>query len=97
VAPIVTLNGASSLSLVQGTSYTEEGAVATDDIDQTLTPVISGTVDTGSVGTYTITYTATDSSGNTGSSTREVTVTASTVAEPVVVEPVVVPTEPVTP
>ena len=39
---------------------------------------LSGTVDTDTVGTYTITYTATDASGNVGTATRTVTVVDTT-------------------
>ena len=39
---------------------------------------VTGTVDTSTVGTYTITYSATDASGNTSSETRTVTVVDTT-------------------
>ena len=56
--------------------WTDPGATA--DGGETVTA--SGTVDTNTVGTYTITYTATDAAGNTGTATRTVTVVADTTA-----------------
>ena len=42
------------------------------------TVTASGTVDTSVAGTYSITYTATDAAGNTGTATRTVTVVDTT-------------------
>src|SRR3989338_2378390 len=64
IAPIITLNGESSINLNIDEIYTEEGAMATDDVDGDVAIVISGSVDTSTAGTYTITYTATDTAGN---------------------------------
>ncbi len=73
--PVITLNGNNPLSLTQNTTYVEAGATATDDVDSSVSVIISGTVDTSTVGTYTITYTATDTATNTATSTRTVNVT----------------------
>ncbi len=54
--PVITLNGNNPLSLTQNTTYVEAGATATDDVDSSVSVIISGTVDTSTVGTYTITY-----------------------------------------
>ena len=43
--PVITLNGASSIELTQGTAYTELGATATDDRDGTVDVTVSGSVD----------------------------------------------------
>jgi len=73
--PVVTLNGQSSLTLTQGDVFTDAGANVTDNSGESITAVVSGdTVDTSVPGVYTITYTATDSAGNSGSATRTVTV-----------------------
>ena len=73
-APVVTLNGAASQTVsLQGT-YTEMNATANDDVDGTITPTTSGTVNVNQTGVYTITYTATDKAGNVGTATRTVTV-----------------------
>jgi hypothetical protein len=55
---------------VPGFSWTDAGA--TSDGGETVT--VSGIVDTSFAGTNTITYTATDAAGNTGTATRTVTV-----------------------
>lgn len=70
--PVVTLNGPSTVTLVQGTAYLESGASATDDVDGDLDVTTTGTVDINTPSTYTITYTAIDSANNTGSATRTV-------------------------
>ena len=54
----------------QGATWVDPGATA--DTGETVTA--SGTVNTSVVGTYTITYTATDAAGNAGTDTRTVTV-----------------------
>ena len=72
-APVITiLSGTDTVG--QGSTWTDAGATA--DSGETVTA--SGTVDTSAIGTYTITYTATDASGNTGTTTRTVTVVGST-------------------
>ena len=47
-----------------------EGVTASDDVDGVITPTIAGSVDTSVVGEQTVTYTATDSAGNTVSVSR---------------------------
>ncbi len=74
VSPVVTLTGEATVTITVGETYTEAGATATDNVDGTLTPVISGSVDTSTAGTYVMTYTATDAAGNESSATRTVTV-----------------------
>jgi len=66
-APVITLNGAPTLTLEAGVdSYVEQGASATDLVDGDLTAAIvtAGAVDTRTVGTYSITYDVTDAAGN---------------------------------
>jgi hypothetical protein len=74
--PVITLVGSSSINLSVGDTYSESGATAADNYDGDLTSsiVTSGTVDTSTGGTYTITYAATDSNGNTGQTSRTVNV-----------------------
>ena len=72
-APVITLVGASTINLEQGTAYSEPGASASDNVDGSVNVSISGTVGD-SAGTYTITYSATDSAGNEGTTTRTVIV-----------------------
>ncbi len=76
-SPVVTLNGSSSVNVTVGNSYTELGATVTDNVDTGLVATRTGNVDTNTVGSYTLTYTATDSAGNIGTATRIVNVVAS--------------------
>lgn len=82
--PVVTLNGSSTMTLQVGDSFTDPGATAADDRDGALQPTSSGTVDTNTQGTYTITYSATDNAGNTGTATRTVNVGAVDTTPPVI-------------
>lgn len=83
-APVITLSGASTITLTVGATYTEFGAKATDDIDGDISNKIitSGTVNTATAGTYTITYTVSDSSGNTATATRTIIVKTATPSTP---------------
>ena len=56
----------------QGSTWTDAGATSNGG----ETVAVSGTVDTNFAGTYTVTYSATDGAGNTGTATRTVTVNA---------------------
>ncbi|MEL0457596.1 M14 family zinc carboxypeptidase, partial [Flavobacteriaceae bacterium SZ-1-7] len=65
--PVITLNGASSVDVVQGGTYTEAGATALDNVDGDISAniVIAGqTVDTNTIGSYVITYNVSDAAGN---------------------------------
>ena len=73
-APVVTLIGDASVTIEKGTTYIEQGATASDFNDDDVPVTITGYVDADTVGTYTITYSATDASGNTGLATRTVNV-----------------------
>lgn len=73
--PELTLNGASTIRVELDGEYVELGATATDDVDGEITDItITGSVDVNTVGDYTISYSATDSSNNTGTIDRTVTV-----------------------
>ena len=74
-APVVTLAGDAAVSLTVGDTFTDQGATATDPGAAVPVPT-TGSVDTATAGTYTLTYSATDASGNTASTTRTITVTA---------------------
>ena len=63
--PVIVLTGDATVSVMQGGSYTEQGATCTDDVDATCTVVIGGdTVDPSTVGSYTVTYDAVDAANN---------------------------------
>ena len=77
-APVITLNGDETVSLEVGSSYTDASATANDNIDGDVTVSATDTVDTNSVGSYEVTYTATDAAGNVATKTRTVIVTDTT-------------------
>lgn len=62
--PVITLKGSNPASAALGYSYTDAGVTVTDNYDSSLTATSTGTVDTSVIGSYTITYNATDSNGN---------------------------------
>ena len=70
-----------------GDTYIEDGCVATDALDGDLTSSIitSGTVDTSTVGTYTLVYSVSDSASNIVSTTRTVIVNSSLDTTPPVI------------
>ncbi len=78
-APVITLNGASPDAAVTSLfqTYTDAGATATDNHDGVVAVHTTGAVSLLAPGTYTLTYTATDTVGNTSTSTRDVVVTVS--------------------
>jgi len=66
-APLITLIGNSTINLNTGSTYTEQGASAIDNIDDDISgSVITGgdVVNTNTVGTYVVTYNVTDAAGN---------------------------------
>ncbi|MGR5484430.1 immunoglobulin-like domain-containing protein [Vibrio alfacsensis] len=74
VAPVITLNGAANMRVALGGTYTEPGATAIDAVDGEIDVIITGSVDVNTLGTYTLTYTATDKSDNSTDVTRSVEV-----------------------
>ncbi|MDA7512821.1 DUF5011 domain-containing protein, partial [Verrucomicrobia bacterium] len=62
--PVITLTGEASVNHEAGTIYTDAGAIATDNVDSTVTVTTNGTVDANTPGTYILTYNATDREGN---------------------------------
>ena len=76
-APIITLNGGSTINLLLGEPYyVERGATAFDEIDGKVEVNVSGVVYTSRPqdSPFTITYTATDAAGNTSTATRTVNI-----------------------
>jgi Domain of unknown function (DUF5011)/HYR domain/Domain of unknown function DUF11 len=63
-APTITLNGASSVTVECHTSFTDPGATASDSCAGTFAATASGSVNVNAPGTYTVTYNASDPSGN---------------------------------
>jgi hypothetical protein len=78
IKPVVTLAGAATLKLECGATFTDPGATALDACDGVLPVVVTGSVDAQHVGSYVLTYTATDHAGNIGTATLTVTVVDTT-------------------
>lgn len=71
--PVITLLGSSLVIVEVGTSYTDAGATALDDIDGNLTGYIvidTSAVDTNILGSYIVTYDVTDAAGNPATQVR---------------------------
>src|SRR2546425_391059 len=64
--PVITLVGSNPVTVQQGSTYTDAGATATDNIDGNITPsiVTVNPVNTGVAGTYFVTYNVKDAAGN---------------------------------
>lgn len=73
-APTITLNGSNSVYIKLGETYSDQGFTATDNVDGDLTDKvsISGDVNTGVAGNYSLTYEVTDSAGNVAKVTRSI-------------------------
>jgi hypothetical protein len=69
-APSITVIGANPMIVVLGSTFIDPGCSASDSLGQPLAVAVSGTVNPAAVGTYLITYTATDAFGNQASGTR---------------------------
>lgn len=70
------MSGLNPMTINQGTPFVDPGA-SWDDLSEgsgTITTASSGIVNTGTVGTYTLTYSKTDGSGSIGSADRIVNV-----------------------
>lgn len=74
VPPAISVAGETEITVQFGTEYEDAGASASDNRDGDVPVSTSGVVDTQTAGTYQITYSATDSSGNTAQATRTVIV-----------------------
>lgn len=85
-APTITLLGKTEVTITRGNEYKDEGCTAADGYDGDLTSniTVTGEVDTTKTGEYTLTYEVKDSSGNTATTSRKVTVKAPAVKKPTV-------------
>lgn len=83
VKPLITLLGEAAVTLTAGESYTDAGATAQDDRDGNITDkiIITGSVDTATAGTYTLSYNVSDTAGNAADTVTR-TVVVQTVATP---------------
>ena len=73
--PIIALVGEETVEIAEGTVFNDPGASATDDVDGALEVTVTGGVGT-SPGSYTLTYSATDASGNNSQINRTINVVA---------------------
>ena len=81
--PVITVLGDNPVNISRDSVYPEAGATAFDAGDNaSKTITTTGSVDNSTVGTYTLTYTATDSKGNIGTATRTVNVLTPASAPP---------------
>lgn len=82
IPPVITLLGASSVNVEQGTSYVDEGATASDNIDGNITNRIqrSGTVNTNTSGVYNFSFNVADSAGNAAQTVTRTIVVADNIA-----------------
>ena len=76
VAPVITLNGANPMQVGFGTAFTDPGATASDGCagDLTSAIVVTGSVDTNTVGFYALTYSVSDPTGHSDTEVRTVEV-----------------------
>ncbi len=75
-APVLSLSGANPMYIEAGSTFTDPGATATDNVDGNLTGSIqvTGGVNASVPGSYTRTYSVSDAAGNNASTTRTVVV-----------------------
>lgn len=78
IAPVITVNGANPAYVIVGSTYADPGATAADETDPTVPVTVTGSVNAGLIGVYTLTYAATDDAENTATATRTVNVVAAT-------------------
>ena len=78
IAPTITLNGDSDITIKAGTRFEDPGCTAKDSHDNDISDSVSvsDNISTYRAGTYTITYSVTDKFGNKASIDRTVTVEA---------------------
>ena len=81
-APLITLTGSPNINVELGSSYTDAGATASDNIDGNLTSsiVTAGSVNPSAAGTYIISYDVTDAAGNSASQVTRTVVVSDTTA-----------------
>ena len=79
-APVITLNGESTVRIEVGSTFSEPGYEAIDDEDGDITSKVetSSNLNTRVVGTYTVQYIVIDSSNNRGIATRTIEVVDTT-------------------
>ncbi|MAV65425.1 MAG: hypothetical protein CMG00_09570, partial [Candidatus Marinimicrobia bacterium] len=74
IPPVITIIGANPVTVELGSTYSDAGATSVSSRGTSVSVSTSSNVDTSTVGSYTVTYSATDLNGNTTSATRAVNV-----------------------
>ena len=85
--PVITLAGDTSISLELGTTYSDAGATATDNIDGNITGNITtvNPVNVNTEGTYTITYNVSDAAGNNATQVTRTVIITPDVTIPIII------------
>ena len=84
--PVITLSGpvnqggANFMDHEAGVAYVDPGTTATDNVDGTVPVITTGTVDVSTLGTYTLTFNATDAAGNAAAPVTRTVVVRDTIA-----------------
>ena len=76
--PVITLAGTNPVTIAHGSTYTDAGASAVDAVNGNRSVTTNNPVNPNTVGIYAVTYTASDTTGNTSTATRTVSVTDQT-------------------
>ena len=76
--PVITLEGQSEITISQYSRFNDPGARARDEVDGVVRVHKKGSVNESRIGTYPITYSATDRAGNPATAVRTVHVVADT-------------------
>lgn len=63
-APVITLQGSATMSILTGDAFVDPGATAEDGLDGDVSVSVTGHVDNQTPGTYELTYSAQDGAGN---------------------------------
>src|SRR5207247_1339678 len=74
IAPVITIAGANPMTNECHVAFVDPGASANDACEGSVSVSTTGSVNANTPGTYTLTYTSTDASGNSSSVTRTVVV-----------------------
>ena len=81
-SPVITLKGGDTYYVKVNSTFNDPLYTVSDNCDEDLTSkvTVTGSVDTKKIGTYNLTYTVSDTKGNTATKTRKVVVQEKTVA-----------------
>ncbi len=84
--PVITLSGSATVNVEYGNDFIDDGASWTDNVDGSgfIPGYTSGSVNTGALGTYTVSYEYTDSSSNVGTGADRTIIVQDTTAPSVV-------------